>query len=247
MILLENHIRASQALYRAWLLCALVPWANERARSRLEAPKKSVKEDPSFAAMAVKHGLKGAGTEMIDMAENASKYSHAIKEATLDHAEAALSGEPTSPQGFTDIEYRVKQGKSLRNWGPRWRDSVIFALLVEVSRSGTSETGDPFQILRSSTKLMTAERGEIIERYARWLKRLESLKLLDVAAMKPIVNGNRIQEELGDLRGGPWLKTALDMVIEWQLGNPDADAADEASKARAIAEVLSRKEELMRK
>lgn len=95
--------------------------------------------------------------------------------------------------------------------------------------------------------LTAAERENIIKRYAWWLKCLEDLNLLDVTSMKPVVNGRRIQEALRYDRGGPWLKAALDMVIEWQLGNPHANADDEASKDQAIADVSSRKEELFGK
>ena len=146
-LLLENHIQASQANYRAWLLCALVPWANERAKSRMEAPKKSSKGYPSMAAMAVKHGLKGAGTEMVDLAENACRHSQAIKKATSENIEGALGNGLRTKKGDIYVPCRVKQGKELRTWGPGWRDNVMYALLVEVAQNGTSEIGDRSRFL----------------------------------------------------------------------------------------------------
>ena len=64
------------------------------------------------------------------------------------------------------------------------------------------------------------------------------MDLLDVASLKPIVNGRQLCDAFG-AGNGPWVKKALDFVIEWQLRNPD-----EIDAENAIEEVRRRKEEI---
>ncbi len=74
--------------------------------------------------------------------------------------------------------------------------------------------------------------------YAAFFSRLEHLKLTDAYALKPILDGKQISNILS-CKTGPWLKSALEMVIVWQLRNPD-----ETDPKGAIAEILERKQEL---
>ena len=62
--------------------------------------------------------------------------------------------------------------------------------------------------------------------------------MLEVNSLKPIVKGTDISEALG-VKSGKWMTDALNMVIDWQLRNPN-----EADTAKAIAEVQTRKDEL---
>ena len=57
--------------------------------------------------------------------------------------------------------------------------------------------------------------------------------------MVPIVNGHQLKQALGNPKGGPWMTKAMEMVIRWQLRNPDNRSEDDA-----VAEVLRRKKEL---
>ena len=78
----------------------------------------------------------------------------------------------------------------------------------------------------------------MFERYASWLSQIKSLRLLEVYSLKPLANGTDLQRAL-DASPGKWTKMATDMVIEWQLLNPE-----ESDPAKAIAEVQRRKGEL---
>jgi len=77
-----------------------------------------------------------------------------------------------------------------------------------------------------------------LQQYASWLSELQSLDLLDVDHLKPLVNGNQLSQALG-VKSGPWMKKALDIAMDWQLRNPD-----ETDPAGGIAEVKERKKEL---
>ena len=71
-----------------------------------------------------------------------------------------------------------------------------------------------------------------------WLSQIESLKLLDVCSLKPLVNGTELKKALG-AEGGQWTKIATEMVIDWQLRNPK-----DTDPSRAMAEIQRRKGEL---
>jgi hypothetical protein len=67
---------------------------------------------------------------------------------------------------------------------------------------------------------------------------LTELDLLEAYSSRPIVNGNEIRKALGDPIAGPWMKSAVDMVAEWQFCNPSGD------KQGALNEVQKRRQKL---
>lgn len=69
------------------------------------------------------------------------------------------------------------------------------------------------------------------------MSKLQSLNLLNVDTLKPLVNGKHLSQALGP--SGPWMKKALDIAMEWQLRNPEQTDA-----AGGIVEVVARKREL---
>ena len=93
--------------------------------------------------------------------------------------------------------------------------------------------------------LKTLARDQLLASYAQWLQRLEHLDLLNVASMKPVVDGRRIKDEFGYPRDGLWLKIALDRVIDWQLQYPDLQGNGEQSKTEAIAVLLPQRESVL--
>ena len=74
--------------------------------------------------------------------------------------------------------------------------------------------------------------------FAAFLSRLKELDLLDANLLKPVVDGEQIKKSLS-AEGGPWLKSALDMVMAWQLRHPE-----ETDPQAAIKEVVNRRHEL---
>lgn len=78
----------------------------------------------------------------------------------------------------------------------------------------------------------------MFESYTSWLSQIESLRLLEICSLKPLANGTDLQKALG-ASPGKWTKIATDMVIEWQLLNPE-----ESDPEKAVAEVQRRKGEL---
>lgn len=74
--------------------------------------------------------------------------------------------------------------------------------------------------------------------YASWLSQIHELGLQDAFLLKPIVKGKMLAQALG-VPNGPWTTKALEMVVQWQLRNPD-----ETDSTDAVREVVSRKREL---
>lgn len=56
--------------------------------------------------------------------------------------------------------------------------------------------------------------------------------------MRPLVNGHQLAASLG-VKPGPWMTRALEIVIDWQLRNPDRTDGE-----GVINEVMERKGEL---
>ncbi|KLJ09111.1 hypothetical protein EMPG_15473 [Blastomyces silverae] len=118
----------------------------------------------------------------------------------------------------TPSEARVKMGQFIRTLSHDWRLCFVLAMLLEVMRG--------------------QEADHVFHNYEMLLSYIESTNLLDVCSLRPPINGRDIMNALG-VKTGPWMSKAMDMVIEWQLRNPD-----ESSKEAAISEVLRRKDEL---
>lgn len=63
---------------------------------------------------------------------------------------------------------------------------------------------------------------------------------MDVPSEKTILNGTQLQKELGGLKPGNWMKPTLDVIMAWQLRNPDK----KSDWAGALEEVRIRSKEL---
>ncbi|KAL9104138.1 MAG: hypothetical protein Q9163_000885 [Psora crenata] len=208
-------IRDTEDLFLAWVLVCFIPWARVLPKP---PPKPTTKKLPSPASIAAREGIK-ADNKLCRVIDDAGKSLADI--TVLKNSFAELQEASTSPLKRKLVRRDV-QGQAIRSLGSHWRSSVMFALLAEVSEATVDET-----------------RQALLDRYAAWLTELQSLDLLDVDRLKPIVNGNLISKALGGGKGGPWMKKAMDIAMEWQLRNPD-----ETDPAGGIEEVVSRKKEL---
>ncbi|KAI4123290.1 MAG: hypothetical protein LQ338_005339 [Usnochroma carphineum] len=202
-------------VYHAWLLCAFVPWA----RVVPAAPQNSKGKVPSRpAALVARDGIK-ADNNTVRLIENAVVHLDAIiqhKNVIVDEVSATTSPLKRKQESAT----RSEQGMAIRRWGPRWRSSVMFAILTQVME--TPEEGHE----------------ELLEGYAQWLSKIKDLDLLEAYQLKPLVTGDKLSKAL-DAKPGPWMSKALEMVIAWQLANPG-----EQDPEAAISEVKGRKKDL---
>jgi tRNA nucleotidyltransferase (CCA-adding enzyme) len=56
--------------------------------------------------------------------------------------------------------------------------------------------------------------------YEQFLWYLEQNSLLEIHSLRPIVNGEKIVKTLA-MKSGPWVMKAQDLLIRWQLLNPE--------------------------
>lgn len=100
---------------------------------------------------------------------------------------------------------RSEVGTTFRNAGPSWRFQTLYALLCDA-------VSDPLE--------------SVIKRYTSLVEYVQEQQLEEVANLKPIINGNEIKEALSVKKAGSWLKSALELVVEWQFENPTGTAED---------------------
>ncbi|KAL8789282.1 MAG: hypothetical protein Q9213_001205 [Squamulea squamosa] len=201
-------------VYSMWLLCAFVPWAKvshtaQKTNARTSQP----------AAIAAREGIK-ADNNSVRLIENAAAHrSHIIAVKN-----EAIKEEPstTSPlkRKYENVS-RQEQGMAIRRWGPNWRCSVMYAILTETTERAAED-----------------EQPELLRGYADWLSGLKELDLLEAYQLKPLVTGDKLAKAL-QAKPGPWMSKALEMVVAWQLRNPE-----ESDPEAAISEVRERKREL---
>ena len=67
----------------------------------------------------------------------------------------------------------------------------------------------------------------ILRDYDAFVQRLEKLNILEAYTLKPLLDGKAVAKALS-ATPGPWMKDALDVIMAWQLRNPDGKSAEEA-------------------
>ena len=67
----------------------------------------------------------------------------------------------------------------------------------------------------------------ILDGYTLFLEEIQNLDLSEAYALKPLIDGKTLAKALST-NPGPWMKSALDVVMAWQLRNPDKTDPEEA-------------------
>jgi hypothetical protein len=82
----------------------------------------------------------------------------------------------------------------------------------------------------------------IERKYTNFTTHLRDLDILDTYALKPLLDGKTLAKALST-PPGPWMKDALDVVMAWQLRNPDvkdpAEAIEEVKKHGELTSALA--------
>ncbi|KAI5273566.1 poly A polymerase C-terminal region-like protein [Aureobasidium subglaciale] len=110
---------------------------------------------------------------------------------------------------------REDLGMAIRRWGSTWRSQTAFALLVNVADEPSTAKSH-------------------LSAFTDFLEYVRELDLLEVYALKPILDGKALTKALG-VPTGPWMKDALDVVMRWQLRNPGKKDTSEAIEQVRIA------------
>lgn len=226
-------IQNSDDKYLMWLVAAVTPLSDAPA---IEPSKPSTKPPIPYAGCVAREGIK-ATNKVVDILTAAMRNSDDVR--TLKDKFISRTRQPSKVIEGDDATARDTLGMAIRRWGASWRIQVGFALLYEVMATPNSRMS-MCSIIPFRKKAISSDffpQG-ILADYAQLLNRISELGLLDAYSIKPLVDGKALAKAL-ETQPGPWMKTALDIVMAWQLRNPDKTDAEEA-----IEEIRSRKGEL---
>ncbi|KAI1610786.1 tRNA nucleotidyltransferase (CCA-adding enzyme) [Exophiala viscosa] len=112
---------------------------------------------------------------------------------------------------------RADVGMVLRQSRDSWRSHVLYSLLCDIAEGDFTDATD---------------------RYQTFITFVHEQQLEDAHTMAPLLKGDKIKNALGESKGGPWLKKAVDLLAEWQFDHPDA------TKEEAIEMLSGRKAEI---
>lgn len=224
-------LREPSEVFLAWIVCCFIPYARSGKSDSSKFPR-------TLAAAAAREGIKTDNKTTKIIEEASLNFPDVIMTRRLIEirTEIALLSSKQALQPSSREIY----GKALLRWGVHWRSTVIFALLVEITEAKDDLGMYHTHRYIESLKLLieTAERQSLLKLYESWLSCLDSLSLLEVHRMAPLVDGGRISSAL-NVRPGPWMKKAVDIALGWQLRNPDVTSPKEC-----IEEIIRRKQEL---
>ncbi|KAH8120461.1 hypothetical protein DFH11DRAFT_63898 [Phellopilus nigrolimitatus] len=97
------------------------------------------------------------------------------------------------------------------NSGSHWSSSLLFSLVQELVVLWDVEKDD-----------FDVEQGaKIVDRYNRFLQRVEELNLPESIDDKPILNGKEVVSLLGVEKPGVWTGAVLARISEWALDHPE--------------------------
>ena len=113
---------------------------------------------------------------------------------------------------------RGSVGMVLRASKAAWREHVLLSLLYEVAQTGSNMP---------------------LDLYHEFLAYVQDQKLEDAYTIDKnvVLKGNEIKAALGDVKQGPWLRQAVDMIAEWQFEQTAP------TKERALEMIRSRRAE----
>ena len=84
--------------------------------------------------------------------------------------------------------------------------------------------------------------SDVLKEYTSFLCHIRSIDVGEACTFKPLIDGKTLSNML-DTATGPWMKYALDVVMSWQLANPNVTAVQPAIDAvKASGAVPDRKD-----
>jgi tRNA nucleotidyltransferase (CCA-adding enzyme) len=200
--------------FLSWTLATMVPWADAP-----ELPPKKGRPQPPMATVVAIAALKAPNkiTDLLTLSVRNLKEIRKLKD----------KGEQS----------REVLGMAIRRWGASWRQQVMFALLYEIFASPSSEKS--MSIAMPSRSMQSLTTLDILQSYSSFLDTISDQGLSTVYDLKPLIDGTKLAKAL-DTLPGPWMRSALDVVMAWQLRNPSitdpADAVEEVKISGVVSD-----------
>ena len=214
-------IRHPEDAYMAWILAALVPCASA---SLPPITPKGGRAAPAYGASVAREGIK------------ATNKVHSVVAGAFKHAEevsavksSALVMRTLGGKGPRWKDDRSSLGMAIRRWGANWRSFVVYSLFLDM----TADREAP-----SRGSLNTTGSAVTLRDYAALVECIRNLDLLEVYSCRPLMDGRQLATAL-DMKPGPWTRDALEVVMAWQLRNPDVQ-----DTTAAVEEVKRHRDQL---
>lgn len=216
-------VRDATERYQAWLVAAFLPWAPVPSHEQQQPGKKP---PPARAAEIARDSLRSDNKTM-NVLSDAATHFRAVGDLKTSFIAGSIPG--------TGTEIRLHVGLSIRSWKKDWRMCVLASILHEIAGGAEFQRGKPSSrvCLSRATDLAL-----VVREYDKLLSYIEKEDLLQVDALRPIVNGEEVKKALG-VSTGPWMATAMDLVIRWQLLHPGI-----SDKEKALEELRNKRAEL---
>jgi tRNA nucleotidyltransferase/poly(A) polymerase len=204
----DTLLRNEDEKYLAWVCATMMPWVDAPT-----IPHQKPLQRPYFAAYLVaREGFK-APNKVCDVIASSLSNSEEIRSVIAQCAKGLRRPDTINP--IDDATARDTLGMAIRRWGSTWRTQVFFNLVYEIVLGRVSQ-------------------DELLRSYDSFLGRVIELKILDVDTFRPLLKGTDLAKALGT-KPGPWMKEALDVIMAWQLRNPDATDAAAAIEAVKVS------------
>nr|OQO30459.1 hypothetical protein B0A51_02801 [Rachicladosporium sp. CCFEE 5018] len=195
-------LHAKNEQYLAWMLAAAVPYRDAPDPQPIQPGRKPPPPIPSTVA---REGVK-ATNRVCDVITASYMHRNEIRDL-VDRVESHRR-RPERANGTSSNPGRDVLGMAVRRWSASWRSQVLYSLLVAMVEQPDSVDA-------------------VQRRYSAFLTHLQNLNLLDAYTFKPLLDGKQLAKAL-NTSPGVWMKDALDVVMAWQLRNPDVKDPTEA-------------------
>ncbi|KAF2405234.1 poly A polymerase C-terminal region-like protein [Trichodelitschia bisporula] len=180
--------------FLAWVVATMTPWITVSEPS----PPTGAKTAPPIAVSVARESLKAPNkvTDLINLCVRNLEEIKSLKDR--------------------QVTARDTLGMAIRTWGPTWRLQVLSALLVEILETpGAQESKYISEVFR---RLLTFP--ELIFDYTRFTSATQELGIAEAYNLRPLLDGKSLSRALAT-PPGPWMKSALDIIMAWQLRNPE--------------------------
>lgn len=116
----------------------------------------------------------------------------------------------TVADGSTPNPSRSAMGMAIRSWGVTWKLQVLYSLLADVVYKADND-----EILDSQ-----------LARYSRFMEYIVEQRLQEAHQIKPIIDGNELRQLFELQKSGPFMRAALEGILEWQFDHEDSSKED---------------------
>ncbi|KAJ9294023.1 hypothetical protein DTO271G3_7151 [Paecilomyces variotii] len=140
----------------------------------------------------------------------------------MDSIHASVRQVTTASDGVVLLS-RSALGMAVRSWGMSWKLQVLYALLADaVSSSQAVNDNDNDNAF-----------SDLLDGYSKFMNHVFDQGLENAYLAKPILNGREVKSIFKITQNGPFIKEALEGLVQWGFDHEDASKIDAVEWVRA--------------